>query len=117
MTEAARQIARAAACAGAALVVSSALPAQSRSCSSPALASGDAAVSVWTGPLDRRITVHANDLSLRDALGRVAATAKVRLSYSAELLPLDRAVCVSADGVPVGRVLSELLSGAAPPPA
>ncbi|HEX3868569.1 MAG TPA: TonB-dependent receptor plug domain-containing protein, partial [Gemmatimonadaceae bacterium] len=68
------------------------------------------AAAQWTSPLDRRITIHAAQLSLRDALDRVAASAKLRLSYSAELLPLDRAVCVSAEAMPAGQVLSNLLS-------
>ncbi|MEO7083348.1 MAG: TonB-dependent receptor [Gemmatimonadaceae bacterium] len=105
-----RQIVRAVLGAGAALVVSSAASAQSHTCSSPGMLAGDT-IPKWASPLDRRITLHANELSLRDALGRVAATARVRLSYSAELLPLDRAVCVSADATPLGEVLSELLEG------
>jgi outer membrane receptor protein involved in Fe transport len=106
----ARRLVRAVFSAGAALVVSSAASAQSRPCSSAGLLAGDT-TSHWSSPLDRRITLHANELSLRDALGRIAAAAKFRLSYSAELLPLDRAVCISADAAPVGQVLSELLDG------
>ena len=64
----------------------------------------------WSAPLDRIVTLHAADLSLRDALDRVAALARIRLSYSAELLPLDRRVCASADSAPAGRVLEDLLS-------
>lgn len=65
----------------------------------------------WSPPLDRSITLHAINLSLRDVLERVASAARIRLSYSAEQLPLDRAVCVSADASPTGRVLSDVLSG------
>lgn len=65
----------------------------------------------WAPPLDRVVTAHANELSLRDALDRVAATAKLRMSYSADLLPLNREVCLSADKAPVGRVLATLLDG------
>jgi iron complex outermembrane receptor protein len=56
--------------------------------------------------------VHWAALSLRDALERVAAIAKIRLSYSSEMVPVDRAVCLSADAAPVGRVLAQLLNGA-----
>lgn len=63
----------------------------------------------WAAPLDRPVTLHASDLALRDALDRVANLAKLRLSYSTELLPLDHVVCVTADAEPVGRVLSDLL--------
>jgi iron complex outermembrane receptor protein len=48
---------------------------------------------------------------LRDALDRVAAIAKLRLSYSPEVLPLDRAVCLSANAQPAGQVLADLMAG------
>ncbi len=64
-----------------------------------------------SSPLDRIISLQATGISLRDALDRIAALAKVRLSYSAEALPLDRAVCVLADRVATGHVLAELLVG------
>jgi iron complex outermembrane receptor protein len=63
----------------------------------------------WSAPLDRPVSLHANDLALRNALDRVATLAKLRLSYSTELLPLDHVVCVAADAAPVGKVLSDLL--------
>ena len=65
----------------------------------------------WAPPRDRIVTTHGDDLSLRDALDRVAAAAKLRMSYSADLLPMTRAVCLSADKEPVGRVLAALLDG------
>jgi iron complex outermembrane receptor protein len=65
----------------------------------------------WAPPLDRIVTAHASDLSLRDALDRVSAAAKLRVSYSADLLPMTRAVCLSAEKEPVGRVLAALLEG------
>ncbi|HEV8218089.1 MAG TPA: TonB-dependent receptor, partial [Gemmatimonadaceae bacterium] len=92
------------------LLVARLLPAQTRACSP----SGDGASAVgshWSAPLDRPITLHLNELSLRNALDRLATTAKLKLSYSAEFLPLDREVCVSADTVPVGEVLGRLLAG------
>ncbi|HEY2856734.1 MAG TPA: TonB-dependent receptor plug domain-containing protein [Gemmatimonadaceae bacterium] len=70
----------------------------------------------WPSPLDRLVTLHGRDLALRDALDRLAAAAHLRLSYSAELLPLDHRVCVSADSVAAGVVLSELLEGSAVAP-
>jgi outer membrane receptor protein involved in Fe transport len=89
--------------------VAHAAAAQPQACGS----SGDSAgvVRHWPAPLDRAVTLHAADLSLRDALDRVAALARIRLSYSAELLPLDRRVCAVADSTPSGRVLEDLLSG------
>jgi len=91
-------------------VVARLLPAQTRACPP----SGDSAatgIAHWGAPLDRPVTLHLNELSLRNALDRLAATAKLKLSYSAEFLPLDREVCVSADTSPVGDVLSRLLAG------
>ena len=70
----------------------------------------------WQAPLDRLVTLHARDLALRDALDRLAAAARVRLSYSPELLALDRRVCVSYDSVAAGAVLTDLLDGSAVSP-
>ena len=65
----------------------------------------------WPAPLDRRIALRARDVSLREALDRVAAAARFRVSYSAEFLPLDRRVCVVSDSVVAGDALAELLAG------
>ena len=70
----------------------------------------------WPAPLDRLVTLHAQDIALRDALDRIAAAARLRLSYSAELIVLDRRVCVSYDSIAAGAVLSELLAGSAVAP-
>jgi iron complex outermembrane receptor protein len=70
----------------------------------------------WPSPLDRLVTLHSRDLALRDALDRLATAARFRLSYSTELLALDRRVCVSYDSVAVGTVLTDLLDGAAVAP-
>lgn len=85
-------------------------PAQAASCPIPR-ADSALANARWAPPLDRLVTAHSADVSLRDAIDRVAAAAKLRMSYSAEFLPLNRAVCLNADALPVGRVLGELLSG------
>ncbi len=65
----------------------------------------------WAAPLDRIVSIRLPDANLRDALDRVAAIAKVELSYSNELLPSGRRVCVTLDRVPVGAVLETLLVG------
>ena len=70
----------------------------------------------WPAPLDRLVTLHARDVALRDALDRLAAAARLRLSYTAELIMLDRRVCVSYDSVAAGVVLSDLLTGSAVTP-
>ncbi len=65
----------------------------------------------WPAPLDRTIALDVEDLPLRVALDRVAAAARVRLSYSPELLPVERRVCVTAARVAVGDALVTLLAG------
>lgn len=67
----------------------------------------------FAAPLDRAISLQARDVSLRDALDRLAASARIRLSYASELLPLDRRVCFSYRGVAIGEALGDLLSGSA----
>lgn len=64
-------------------------------------------------PLGRIVSFHANKISLKEALDRLAAAARVRLSYSAELLPLDKLICVSLDSVSLKDVLATLLEDAA----
>jgi len=64
-----------------------------------------------SSPLERRIVLRLRDVSLREALDRVAAVARLRLSYSAELLPLDRSVRAVFDSTTVGDALGELLKG------
>ena len=65
----------------------------------------------WPSPLDRLVTLHGRDLALGEALDRLAAAARLRLSYSVELLALDRRVCMSYDSVAAGAVLNDLLDG------
>lgn len=74
------------------------------------------AVTRWAAPLDRVVRVVAPDsasttLSLRAALDRLAAVARVRLSYSRELLPLDRPTCLDPAPAALGAVLERLLRG------
>lgn len=65
----------------------------------------------WTAPLDTRFSLHAHDVSLREALDRLSAVSGVRLAYSADFLPVDRRVCIGADQQPVGAILATLLRG------
>ncbi|HYU53036.1 MAG TPA: TonB-dependent receptor, partial [Gemmatimonadaceae bacterium] len=71
-----------------------------------------AMLSSWNAPLDRRVSLHARDISLRDALDRVSTAARIRLSYASEAVPLDNRVCASFDSIPVGAALGLLLRGA-----
>lgn len=75
-----------------------------------------AAQRTWEAPLDRAVTLRATELTLRDALDRLSAAAKVRLSYSSDLLPLDRRVCVSINRKPLGDALAALVAGAGAQP-
>jgi hypothetical protein len=65
----------------------------------------------WPEPLDRPISVDAGEVALRDALDSLATGARVRLSYSAELVPLTRRVCLSFAHAPLGDALVSLLGG------
>lgn len=102
---------------GAALVAEPAVAFATPSCASAprgyAASSSDPALVVWSPPLDRLVSFHAYEISLREALDRLAAAGRMRLSYSADLLPLDRAVCASFDSTPIGMILSSVLQGTA----
>jgi iron complex outermembrane receptor protein len=67
--------------------------------------------SLWAPPLDRIVSVRVTDAPVREALDQVAGLAKLELSYSSDLLPAGRRVCLSLTKVPVGAVLESLLSG------
>ncbi len=67
--------------------------------------------SSFAAPLDRIVTIKLGDTPIRDALDKVAELAHVELSYSRELLPNDRRICVSLDRVAVGAVFETLLAG------
>jgi iron complex outermembrane receptor protein len=70
----------------------------------------------WAPPLDRAVTQPATGVALRTALDQVAARAGVRLSYSSDVLPLDREACTVATAAPLGSVLRALLHGVAVTP-
>ncbi len=87
--------------------------AQAASLGAPHVGAGNPGDDALTSPLERKIVLHLRNVSLRDALDRVAAAARFRLSYSAELLPLDRSVRASFDSTMVSAALAELLQGIA----
>ena len=70
-----------------------------------------ASLPAWNAPLDRPVSLHARDISLRDALDRISADARIRLSYASEAIPLDNRVCASFDAIPLGEALGLLLRG------
>lgn len=67
--------------------------------------------SLWAPPLDRIVNVRIADGTLREAVDHVASVAKLELSYSVDLLPSTRRVCLTLTRVPVGAVLETLLAG------
>ena len=83
----------------------------------PALAAADgrppAALPRLAPPLDREVpgSTGVAAVPLRTALDQLADAARVRLSYSRELLPLDRLVCPLAVRAPLGIALARLLAG------
>ncbi|HTD83664.1 MAG TPA: TonB-dependent receptor [Gemmatimonadaceae bacterium] len=65
----------------------------------------------WDAPLDRTVSLHARDISLRDALDRISSDARIRLSYTSETIPLDNRVCAQFDSIPLGEAFRLLLNG------
>lgn len=90
-----------------------ALAAEPPACLTDVAASATGPPPHWPAVLARTVSFHVREVSLRDALDRLAAVARVRLSYSADLLPLNRRVCVAYDSVALGDALAELLRGTA----
>ncbi|HEX9108516.1 MAG TPA: hypothetical protein VF832_14830, partial [Longimicrobiales bacterium] len=87
-----------------------ALPARGQSsCSDGLIAPGGSPDTARA--LLRPISLRARNLTLRDALERVASAGHLRISYSAELLPVDRSACADFDSWPVGQALRVLLHG------
>ena len=66
----------------------------------------------WTAPLNTPITIHLHDVSLRDALDRITVLAGVSVAYSADVIPVDRRVCINGDHEPLGSILAAALRGA-----
>lgn len=65
----------------------------------------------WPSPLDRVVQVSGDESTLRATLDRLANASSVRLSYSPDLLPLDRSVCIEAERVALGDALTAVLAG------
>lgn len=81
------------------------------SCLSRSSISPDGMQRMFGAPLDRAISLNEKDIALSAALDKVAAVSKVRLTYSPDLLPRDRRVCLDLDKISAGVVLTELLKG------
>ncbi|MFL5479175.1 MAG: TonB-dependent receptor plug domain-containing protein [Gemmatimonadaceae bacterium] len=72
-----------------------------------------ASSTTWSSPLDRRVSLHTRDMSLRDALDRVASAGRIELSYASETIPLDNRICAAFDSLALGDALGILLRGTA----
>lgn len=83
------------------------------SCLSRATIPAEGMLRMFGAPLDRSITVSQPEVPLRVALDRIAAVSGLRLTYSADLLPRDKRVCLDLEKVPAGVALTELLRGSA----
>ncbi len=59
--------------------------------------------------LDRRVTIHAEQVRLSRALELIAKDARFKLSYNAAAVPVDSIVHLRVQDQPVDRVLRELL--------
>ena len=70
-------------------------------------------VALWAPPLDRIVSAQLDDASVRDAIDHVARQAGLEISYSTELLPATRRVCLRLERVTAGAVLDLLLDGSA----
>lgn len=81
-----------------------------------AVLAAPSALRAQSPPLERRVSLQFRDASVRDALDRLMAVARVRISYSAELLPLDRSVRASFDSATVSTVLEAILHDVAVKP-
>jgi len=62
--------------------------------------------------LARRISLRTGTLPLREALDMLAETARIRLSYAADLLPLSRSVCLAYESATVAQILADLIRDA-----
>ncbi len=65
----------------------------------------------WPAPLDREVSSDGGEQSLRGTLDRLAGQSRVRFSYSPDLLPLERRVCLRAGRSSLGDLLRDALAG------
>jgi hypothetical protein len=98
--------------AGAALLAPAAARAQA-ACTALVRDDGPSASARLAPPLDRTVAGASGltPVPLRTALDQIAAAAGVRLSYSRELLPLDRLTCPPLARTTLGRALAQVLAG------
>ncbi|MGH7238649.1 MAG: SusC/RagA family TonB-linked outer membrane protein, partial [Candidatus Saccharimonadales bacterium] len=61
------------------------------------------------GVLNRRISVNIENQSLTKALNEIGAAAETSINFTGATIPEDTKVSISADNLPLGRVLDKLL--------
>ncbi len=62
-------------------------------------------------PLDRIVTASGDNVTVGEALDMIAKAARVRLSFSPDLLP-SKQICFRFERAPVGAILEALIAGA-----
>ena len=70
-----------------------------------------AAVQRWPAPLDRPVTLPVGRTTVRAALDAIGDAARLRLSYSPDLLAADRTVCATGGAQRAGDALLLVLDG------
>ncbi|MBX6332611.1 MAG: TonB-dependent receptor plug domain-containing protein [Gemmatimonadaceae bacterium] len=63
------------------------------------------------GPLQRRVSLDLRDVSLNDALKEINRQARLALSYTPRVVPVDRRVTLHADSITAGEALERVLRG------
>jgi len=58
--------------------------------------------------LDKKVTVHFNNLKLEQALGSINKTYQIKFSYANNLIPLKKPVTVQMNNQPLRNVLNEM---------
>ncbi|MBL0938261.1 MAG: TonB-dependent receptor [Gemmatimonadaceae bacterium] len=68
---------------------------------------------LWGTPLDRIVTLRLPTTTVRASIDEMARRTGISVSYSADLLPAERSVCLAVERVPLGALLEQLLEGSA----
>jgi TonB-linked SusC/RagA family outer membrane protein len=62
-------------------------------------------------PLDRKISLDLNNVSLRDALKEIDQKAQLGLAYTPRIVPVNKKVTLKADSITAGDALERVLKG------
>jgi len=66
-------------------------------------------VAAQTNHLEKRITIHLNQVELKDALPKIGDSGDFQFAYNSEIIPGDSVVTVHATNKPVKQVMAELV--------